>query len=152
MGRGIGHLVSISPAIVSPILFDSEPVKIRLAALTFREGEMDSMQAFAKGEANRGKEMMVFDWDGAATAIKESGAREASAGLKDDWEWTGGSILTDGKPAKSEDTYVFLASTWATPEIDIDGCTVPCYKMQSETDGWGSDTYWPESALKILNG
>lgn len=109
---------------------------------------MNTILAFGLGEANRGKELMVFDWDKAAQLIKENGFEDAYAGLCDDWEWTGGNIFRDGKP--NYDSCTFLASTWATPEIEIDGITYDCYKMQSETDGWDSDTKWPESALKIL--
>mgnify|MGYP000851944624 CR=1 FL=1 len=111
---------------------------------------MDSSIAFMFGEANRGKELMVFDWDKAATLIKKRGAKYAAAGLANDWECTGGDILEDGEIP--EDTYTFLASTWATPELDIDGCTIDCYKMQSETDGWNAETFWPESARLILFG
>ena len=32
---------------------------------------MDTLQAFAIGEANRDKELMVFDWDKAVSIIKE---------------------------------------------------------------------------------
>ncbi len=78
---------------------------------------MDSFIAFAMGMANRGKPMMVFDWDKAAKRIKETGARQASAGLAGDWEYTGGEILVDGKP--TNDGYTYLASTWAVPEIEI---------------------------------
>lgn len=110
---------------------------------------MDSFKAFAMGEANRGKELMVFDWDKAARIIKERGATTASAGLRFDWDWTGGLILCDGKPYNDGSTY--LASTWAVPELDIDGDVMPCYRMQSEVPNWGADTKWPESALAILN-
>lgn len=109
---------------------------------------MDTMKAFANGEANRGKELMVFDWDKAAKMIKDSGAACASAGLSGDWEWTGGVIFRDGKVLNSE--YTFLASTWSKPEIEIDGVIHECFVMQSETDGWGSGTKWPESALLII--
>lgn len=44
---------------------------------------MDTMSAFAKGEANRGKELMVFDWDKAAQLISERKPSVASAGLAD---------------------------------------------------------------------
>lgn len=108
---------------------------------------MDTLQALAMSEANRGKEQMVFDWDKAAQLIKEKGATHASAGLSGDWEWTGGEILIDGKiPA---DSYTYLASTWATPELEIDGDVIDCFKMKSETDGWDSKTFWPDSAKKI---
>lgn len=57
---------------------------------------MDSMQAFANGEANRGKELMVFDWEKAVNLINENGYKNCGAGLKDDYGWTAGNILTDG--------------------------------------------------------
>lgn len=114
------------------------------------ENKMDTMTAFAMGEVNRGKELMVFDWEKAARLIKERNAREASAGLSGDWEYTGGDILQDGKPIPREETYTYLASTWATPELEIDGEIIPCYRMQSETPNWDSDTFWPEEARNIL--
>lgn len=109
---------------------------------------MDTMKAFAMGEANRGKELMVFDWDKAANLIKEKKPIEASAGLSGDWDWTGGTIFKNGKNVL--DSYTYLASTWATPELDLDGEIFECFKMESETDGWDSGTKWPESSLKIL--
>lgn len=122
---------------------------------------MNNAQAFAMGEANRYKELMVFDWDKAAQIIKEKQPLMAAAGLKDDWEWTGGYIFESGKPVKDWTTY--LSSTWAKPQLklyynDVDDDeyfslsneTIDCYKMQSETPGWKSDTKWPQSALAIL--
>ena len=112
---------------------------------------MNTTEAFIMGEANRGKEPKVFDWNEAAKIIKERGAQNAEAGLSEDWEWTGGEIITDGKPTPKDDTYTYLSSTWATPELHVDGEAIECYKMQSEVPDWGPDTYWPESALEILN-
>lgn len=112
---------------------------------------MDSMTAFAMGQANRNKELMVFDWDKCATLIKERKPKVVSAGLSGDWECTGGTIWENDAIVPRENTYTFLASTWATPEIDIDGEVIECYKMKSETDGWDAGTYYPESALTILN-
>jgi hypothetical protein len=77
------------------------------------ENNMDSMTAFSMGEMNRGRELMVFDWDKAARLIKDSNCNSARAGLRSDWEWTGGSIFENGKPDKSD--YTYLASTWAVP-------------------------------------
>lgn len=111
---------------------------------------MDSLAAFAMGQANRGKEQMVFDWEKAARLIKERQPAEAGAGLSGDWEWTGGPIFKDGAPVPREDTYTFLASTWATPELDLDGEMIDCFRMQSQTPGWDSGTYWPPEALAIL--
>lgn len=115
---------------------------------------MDSMSAFAIGEMNRGKELMVFDWEKAAKLIAEHRPAKASAGLAGDWEYTGGDIWENGKPVT--DSYTYLASTWATPELDLDGEIFECYRMQSATpgwdvgDGWDSGTKWPASALAVL--
>jgi hypothetical protein len=109
------------------------------------------MSAFAMGQANRGKEQKVFDWDTAAALIREKKPSSAGAGLAGDWEYTGGSIFENGKPVPKEETYTYLASTWATPQLEMDGVVISCYKMHSEVPDWGKDTYWPQSALDILN-
>ena len=113
---------------------------------------MENFKAFAMGQANRHKEPMVFDWDKAARLIKERNVQNASAGLHSDWEYTGGEILRDGEIVPSEETYTYLGSTWATPELEIDGEIIDCYKMQNEAPDWHPGTYWPESARKILEG
>ncbi|MBA4315599.1 MAG: hypothetical protein C0422_09790 [Alcaligenaceae bacterium] len=103
------------------------------------------MSAFAMGMANRGNELKVFDWIKAAHLINEHKASEADAGLGEDWSWTAGAILKNGLPV--HDPYTFLASTWATPQIEIDGQRYDCFVMQSERPEWNSDTKWPEEAL-----
>jgi hypothetical protein len=112
---------------------------------------MDTANAFARGDANRHKPLMVFDWDKAAKIIRDKKPEYAIAGLQSDLEWTAGRIYEDGKPMPQEETYTYLASTWATPVLIIDDIETPCYKMQDETPGWDSHTYWPDSALKHLN-
>jgi len=72
---------------------------------------MDTLMAFARGEANRDQEEMVFDWDKAATLIKDCKPKFAAAGLMGDWEYTGGEIYRNGKI--EDDDYTFLSSTWA---------------------------------------
>ncbi len=114
--------------------------------------KMDTVAAFAINVASQGKELKVFDWDKAATLIAEKKPAIAGAGLAGDWEWTGGSIFRNGAPIPREETYTYLSSSWATPELEIDGLIVSCFKMESETPGWDCDTYWPESALAILRG
>lgn len=111
---------------------------------------MDTLTAFAIGQANKHKELMVFDWIKAAEILKERNTLNAYAGLSGDWEWTGGEILRDGKIP--DDTYTYLVSTWAKPELVIDGEVIECYKMQSETNGWDEDTFWPDEAKKIYFG
>jgi hypothetical protein len=113
---------------------------------------MDTMTAFAMGMANKDKEMMVFDWEKAARVIVELQVKNAQAGLAGDWEYTGGNILANGEVVPSDETSTYLASTWAAPELCIDGVTIDCYRMCSETPGWDAETYWPPEALDILNG
>lgn len=109
---------------------------------------MDTLSAIAMGYATRRDEPMVFDWDKAAQLIRDSKCSHASAGLRSDWEWTGGTIFEDGKPVKSD--YTYLSSTWAVPEIEINGEVMPCYRMKSEVPRWDANTKWPKSALDIL--
>jgi hypothetical protein len=111
---------------------------------------MDSMKAFAMGRANKGRPHMVFDWHKAAELIRDRKPAGASAGLAGDWEYTGGEICRNGDPVMDGGTY--LASTWATPELDLDGDVMDCFVNQSETPEWEAETTWPESALKILSG
>lgn len=111
---------------------------------------MDTISAFMMGEANKGRPLMVFDWDKAATLIKERGIQNASAGLAGDWNYTGGTILRDGNPVT--DDYCYLASTWATPQLclDDDETFINCHRPMDGSD-WDESTKWPESALAILN-
>lgn len=111
---------------------------------------MDTMSAFAMGMANKHKPLMVFDWDKAAELIRERKRKVASAGLSGDWEYTGGEIWRDGKPVPREDTYTYLASTWATPQLDLDDEIIDCFRMEDAAPGWDSGTYWPESARAIV--
>jgi len=95
----------------------------------------------------------VFDWNKAARLIGESGALEASAGLSQDWEYSGDTIYEDGKPVL--DCHPYLSSVWATPEIEIDGFLQDCYIMENDVPAdWGEDyptIVWPQSALVILS-
>lgn len=114
---------------------------------------MDSMSAFAMGEANRGKDAMVFDWDAAARMLVETKATRAEAGLRGDWEWTGGEIWADGAPVR--DAYTYLSSTWATPLLLLtmpDGSeeSRPCFRMDHEVPDWNESTKWPASACDIV--
>ena len=110
---------------------------------------MDTALAFAMGEAYRGREMKVFDWDKAARIIRDSHAQFAVAGLKEDMEWTSGEIVENFEPVKSGQFCMYLASTWATPVLCIDDEVIDCFVMEHETK-WNANTVWPESALQIF--
>jgi hypothetical protein len=109
---------------------------------------MNELLKFSEGEATRGQEQKVFDWVKATTIIKERGVEVASAGLQEDWEYTGDVIFANEKPVT--DGYTYLASTWATPVLRIAGEEdIDCYVMGSTTE-WRADTTWPPEALAIL--
>lgn len=112
---------------------------------------MDTFTALALARAHKHCERKVFDWEKAARLIRERGAKEASAGLAGDWEYTGGPILANGRPVPKDETYTYLASNHATPLLEIDGEAVDCFRLESQTPGWGSDTYWPPEAMAILD-
>ena len=115
---------------------------------------MDTMQAFYRGKAARaaGNPLKVFDWDEAARLIKAAKPKKASAGLAEDWGWTGGLIFSKGRPVL--DSYTYLASIWATPVLEMDGEIISCFKLEPELSEhqkkWDSKTKWPKSALDIL--
>ncbi len=111
---------------------------------------MDTMTAWAKGAAARGKRARVFDWERAADRIRETRPPVARAGLRDDWEWTGGPIWLADAPIPEEDTYTYLASTWAIPELALDDRREECWRWVDETPGWDAHTYWPETAIQRL--
>lgn len=115
---------------------------------------MDTLSAIGLNSAaqRRGARARVFDWNEAARRIVATGVTEAAAGLGQDWEYTGGDILLNGNPVPREVTYTYLMSNWAVPELDLDGAVEPCWIYEDESPGWDDSTYWPESALAILNG
>lgn len=115
---------------------------------------MDAMAAFARGEEarKRGARTKVFDWDKAARLIKEGGHSRASAGLAEDWFATSGLILAGGEPLDAEETYVYLASVWATPTLEVGGESVACWVWADDKPDWSAYTLWPESAVAILRG
>lgn len=108
---------------------------------------MNTLDAFMMGEANRGKEKMVFDWDKAARLIAQRKPQIAMAGLRGDWKNTCGMIYEDGKLIT--DKYTYLTSSWAIPELDMDGETVACFRFASQTPRWHAHTKWPKSAVEI---
>lgn len=111
---------------------------------------MNSASAFVLGEMHKDKEPMVFDWLKAAKILAKKKPKEAIAGLSSDMEWTSGAIWRNGKPVPKDDTYTYLASTWATPVLEIDGEEIPCFIMQSEKPEWDSGTYWPDEAVAVV--
>ena len=105
----------------------------------------------------------IFDWIQAANYIREHHLTNAWAGLAEDWGYTAGIILEDGKIV--DNSYVFLYSDWATPALKyfkiVDNVsawiTVPCFiddvdLHHNPPHDWNEYTIWPEEALKIMKG
>jgi len=111
---------------------------------------MDTAKAFALGAASRNSALRVFDWDKAAQMIKDRHPSDVSAGLRDDWEWTGGTIYKDGAP--DTESYTYLGSRWAIPEIDVDGDVSECWRWEEPGEDFDTIAKWPASALAILDG
>jgi hypothetical protein len=109
---------------------------------------MNTYFPFIMGKANRGKPSMVFDWHKAARLIKERSPKIVKAGLRGDWEYTGGTIFQDGKINKED--YTYLSSAWAKPEIELDDDVEECWIYQTDSPDWDSHTKWPDSAIEIL--
>lgn len=110
---------------------------------------MNTEAAIRMGIAYRGKPERVFDWNKAARIIRERRPHAAYAGLAEDLADTFSVIYVDGEPL--EDGSGYLASTWATPQLYLDGDSVDCWIWEHETE-WDADTRWPQSALDILSG
>jgi len=108
---------------------------------------MDTIAAFQMSMASRGEPLMVFDWVKAASTIKKLNVKNARAGLSGDWEYTGDDILIDGKIPY--DSYTYLSSRWAIPELEIDGIKMDCYVMQENRPEWDCHTFWPDGAKTI---
>ena len=106
---------------------------------------METLKDIAINESKDGK---VFDWDKAAKIIKERKLETASAGMAEDWFWTGTTIYKNSRPIKNN--YTCLASNWATPVLRFNDEEIVCYQPRGY-HGWDEDTRWPKSALKILN-
>lgn len=107
---------------------------------------MNSIAAFAMGLASRDEPARVFDWEKAEAILTERGWPDAEAGLAENLEWTAGCIVQNGAPHL--DSYTYLASTWATPVLIIDGEEIECWRMQ---DGiwWGAHTKWPSKSKPV---
>ena len=110
---------------------------------------MSTLELAWRGQASRYDPVRVFDWNKAARRLIDEKGRLVQAALEEDWEWTCGIILKDGKIPEERDTY--LASTWATPILVIDGSSEPCWVWQKEHPDWDATTFWPPSARKILS-
>lgn len=77
-------------------------------------------------------DMKYLDWKKAKQLIKEHPDSVIYAGLMEDWNNTSGLIYAMGN---FYDGYVYGASCWATPILDIDGEEVECWTYEETKEG-----------------
>lgn len=124
---------------------------------------MDTIEAIKRKQEAvlQGRRGKVFDWDKAAAYIRDhrSEIEWVNAGLREDMEWTSGTIWADDSPEEVEsflDIPTYLESVWATPIMqilfkDVGIQELECWRYSDEVE-WNAYTFWPESALAILSG
>lgn len=102
-------------------------------------------------EATQHDGLMVFDWHKAAKLIKKKKATYAHVHLEGS-EVNNGWIFYDGSYEHDEVGVDHLASTWATPMLEIgDEDAIPCFIISDRREGgWDANTMWPDSAKKII--
>lgn len=102
---------------------------------------MDTLAAFAMAESARaaGSPMRQLDWEKAKEICEKNKGKSIYAGLSSDMEYTGGLIFDGEKRVKD---YVFVASVWATPILEIDGQEIECWKYGNYCD---MPKWWAES-------
>ena len=82
-----------------------------------------------------------MDWDKVQKIVNENPDSVIRAGLREDWNNTSGLIFAKGK---YYDGYVFGASCWATPIVDVDGEEIECYTYEKtkwddgKPEDWGN--------------
>ncbi len=121
---------------------------------------MNTLKAYMKklDAVKNGATMMFFDWNKAATIIKERQPVRARAGLTGDFEWTGNVIYQDGNPRlvdeDGDQPYTFLGSCWAVPLLILedykgDEDEFECFTTDNERE-YTTGTYWPKEAIALL--
>jgi hypothetical protein len=86
-----------------------------------------------------------FDWIKAANILIERNPKRASAGLIEDWLWTGDKIWDNGV---KEDSFPQLCSSWATPVLLIEGEEIECWVSGTFGD---EESIWPKAARDIIS-
>lgn len=73
-----------------------------------------------------------MDWEKAKEIIESNPNSVIYAGLMEDWNNTSGLIFAKGK---WYDGYVYGASNWATPILDVDEEEIECWTYEETKEG-----------------
>lgn len=87
--------------------------------------------------------MKYMDWKKVQQIVDENPNSVIYAGLQEDWNNTSGLIFAEGK---YYDGYVYGASCWATPIVDVDGEEIECWTNEKTEEGSGKPVWWGNSA------
>ena len=79
-------------------------------------------------------DMKYMDWDKVKKVIEEHPDSVIYAGLREDWTCTSGLIYAKGNYYND---YVYGASSWATPIVDVDGEEIECWTNEITKEGAG---------------
>lgn len=78
--------------------------------------------------------MKYMDWEKVKQIIETHQNAIIYAGLREDWNNTSGLIYARGKYYNG---YVYGASCWATPIVDVDGAEIECWTAEKTIEGAG---------------
>jgi len=78
--------------------------------------------------------MKYMDWDKVKDIIEKNPDSVIYAGLMEDWGNTSGLIFAKGN---YYDGYVYGASSWATPIVDVNGEEIECWTSEETKEGAG---------------
>ena len=110
------------------------------------KGYTDFMSGFFGPSAIAGSNpignIKYMDWEKVKEIIETHQNAIIYAGLREDWNNTSGLIYARGK---YYDGYVYGASCWATPIVDVDGKEIECWTYEETKEGSGKPDW-------LLNG
>ena len=78
-------------------------------------------------------DMKYMDWNKAKEIILKHPDSKIYAGLMEDWNNTSGLIYANGNYYNGG--YVYGASLWATPILDVDGEEIECWTNEKTDEG-----------------
>ena len=88
--------------------------------------------------------MKYMDWEKVKQIIETHQNAIIYAGLREDWNNTSGLIYARGK---YYDGYVYGASCWATPIVDVDGTEIECWTEEETIEGSGRPSWLTNKIL-----
>lgn len=83
--------------------------------------------------------MKYMDWDKVQKIVNENPNSVIYAGLMEDWNNTSGLIFAKGNYYRG---YVYGASVWATPIVDVDGEEIECWTYKETPYGSNRPDWW----------